>query len=281
MMDDWYFHILDIAHGAVMAILMFFIFRLLVYRKEGALRVRYLAIGLLVLAVLQTLDIFEEGSSLTTQVYEMVTLVMDGCMVLLSVLILCLFYRNRHIYPASVVFTGSATLVTIILVYLFCALLRFAEWTYPIYLIVSTVGWTLFSLAVEHITQTPAPTPLRTSVPDDTLGGFRQQLEEVMLRDNWFCNEELTRDDVCRALRTNRTTFAQKLKQAYDKTFSEYLRDMRLTEAARLLRETDMPIDQVAFSVGLKSASGFHRNFLLTYGMTPKEYRETISQRTR
>lgn len=78
-------------------------------------------------------------------------------------------------------------------------------------------------------------------------------------------------------MRTNRTTFSNKLKQAYDKTFSEYLRDLRLQEAARLLRETDMPIDQVAFSVGLKSASGFHRNFLLSYGTTPAQYREKHS----
>ena len=44
-MTDWYFHLLDIAHGVVMAVLVFFIFRLLVFRKEGALRVRYMAIG--------------------------------------------------------------------------------------------------------------------------------------------------------------------------------------------------------------------------------------------
>lgn len=35
-----------------------------------------------------------------------------------------------------------------------------------------------------------------------------------------------------------------------------------------------MPIDQIAFEVGLRSVSGFHRNFLLSYGMTPKQYRE-------
>ncbi|MBQ7672769.1 MAG: hypothetical protein IJS49_06805 [Paludibacteraceae bacterium] len=28
-MEDWYFHVLDIAHGIVMAALVFFIFRLL------------------------------------------------------------------------------------------------------------------------------------------------------------------------------------------------------------------------------------------------------------
>lgn len=273
-MNEWYFHILDTAHGIVMAVLVFFIFRLLVFRKEGALRVRWLAVGLLVLAVLQTLDLFEEGSFLQTPVYEVMSLVMDGCAMVLSVLILWLFYRNRHIYPASVTLTASGTLVAIILVYIFCAIFRFAEWTYPIYLIVSTVGWTLFCLAIERIPKTPE-VPQQPTVPVDQYSEFRKQLDEVMHHDDWFCNEELTRDEVCRAMCTNRTTFSQKLKQAYDKTFSEYQRDLRLQEAAHLLRETDLPVDQVAFSVGLKSASGFYRNFLLSYGMTPAQYRQS------
>lgn len=274
-----YFHILDTAHGIVMAVLVFFIFRLLVFRKEGALRVRFLAVGLLTLAVLQTLDLFEEGSPFRTPVYETITMFLDGLAMLLSVLFLRLLYRNRHIYPMSVVLMASGTLISIIFVFIFCAIFRFAEWTYPIYLIVSTVGWVIFCLAIEHIPNI-AKLPDQPAVPVDQYSDFRKQLDEVMHRDHLFCNEELTRDEVCRAMRTNRTTFSQKLKQAYDKTFSEYLRDLRLEKAARLLRETDMPIDQVAFSVGLKSVSGFHRNFLLSYGMTPKEYREQLSAKS-
>lgn len=60
LMNDAYFHILDIAYGVVMTVLMYFVFRLLVFRREGAVRVRYLAAGLLVLALLQTLNYFDE-----------------------------------------------------------------------------------------------------------------------------------------------------------------------------------------------------------------------------
>lgn len=275
-MSDCYFHILNTAHGIVMAALVLFIIRLLVFRKEGALRLRYLVAGLLALAVLQTLDLFEEGSPFRTPTYETLSMCLDGCAMLLSFLILRLLYRNRHIYPVSVVLTASGTLLSIIFVFIFCALFHFAEWTYPIYLIASTLGWVIFCLAIEHIPNTPH-IPEQPVVPVDQYSLFRQQLDEVMHRDNLFCNEELTREDVCRALHTNRTTFSQKLKQAYDKTFSEYLRDLRLQEGARLLRETDLPVDQVAFSVGLKSVSGFHRNFLLSYGMTPAQYREQQS----
>lgn len=59
-MNDAYFHILDIAYGVVMTVLMYFVFRLLVFRREGEVRVRYLAAGLLVLALLQMLNYFDE-----------------------------------------------------------------------------------------------------------------------------------------------------------------------------------------------------------------------------
>lgn len=275
-MNVWYMHILDTAHSIVTAILVIYIIRLLVFRNEGSLRIRYLAVGLLVLAVLQALDLFESGSPYRSSAYETVAICLDGCALLFSALILWLFYRNRHIYPSSVSLMGSGTLVAILLVYIFCAAFRFAAWTYPVYLIASTVGWILFCLAIEHIPNTSS-VPLPVSVAEDPYNAFRNELEEIIYRDQLFCNEDLTREDVCRAMRTNRTTFAQKLKQAYDKSFSEYLRDIRLHEAARLLRETDLPVDQVAFSVGLKSASGFHHNFLLSYGMTPAQYREQHS----
>lgn len=255
------------------AILVFYIIRLLIVRKEGTLRVRYLAAGLLVLAVLQTLDLFEGGSPFRTQGYETIGIFLDGFAILLSSLVLRLFYRNRHIYPVSVSLIGSGTLIAIIMVYIICVVFHFAEWTYPIYQIVTSFVWILFCMAIERIPGTP-DVPKEAVVVEDQYSDFRLQLDEVMRHDKLYCNEELTREEVCRAMRTNRTTFSIKLKQAYDKTFSEYLRDLRLQEAARLLRETNMPVDQVAFSVGLKSASGFHRNFLLTYGVTPKAYRE-------
>lgn len=277
-MNEWYFQVLDTIHSIAMALLGLFIIRLLVYRKEGTMRVRYIAVALLVLAVLQSLDLFEAGSPFRTSGYGILSMCLDGFAMVLFMLILWIFYRNRHIYPVSVVLTGSGTIIAIICVYIFCSVFRFATWTYPVYLLVSPIGWLLFCFAIERIPAVPSVSQ-QPAVSVDPYREFRQQLEEVMYRDNWFCNEELSREDVCRAMCTNRTTFSQKLKLAYDKTFSEYLRDMRLEEASRLLRETDMPIDQVAFSVGLKSPSGFHHNFLLSYGMTPAQYREQHSSK--
>lgn len=273
-MNDAYFQILDIAHGIVMAVLMYFVFRLLVFRREGAVRVRYLAAGMLVLALLQTLNYFDEESTIQSRISEIISIVVDGGSILLSVLMLWLFYRNRHIYPKRIVQVGSGILIGIMLCFVFCAAFGFAEWTYGIYLLLSTIGWISLCLTIERLQDIPDGLEKRGIPLDDPFVDFRFRLEEVMRKDRFFCNEELKREDVCRKMLTNRTTFTQNLQKAYGKSFSEYLRDMRLEEAAKQLRETDTPVDQIAFDVGLKSASGFYRNFLLSYGMTPNQYRQ-------
>ena len=95
LMNDAYFHILDIAHGVVMTVLMYFVFRLLVFRREGAVRVRYLAAGLLVLALLQTLNYFDEENEIQNRIAEIISIIVDCGSILLSILILWLFsYRN-------------------------------------------------------------------------------------------------------------------------------------------------------------------------------------------
>lgn len=53
-----------------------------------------------------------------------------------------------------------------------------------------------------------------------------------------------------------------------------FLKDLRLGEAARLLRETRMPIKQVARRIGYGDVANFHRAFQSHLSMTPARYRE-------
>lgn len=90
--------------------------------------------------------------------------------------------------------------------------------------------WTAIALLID--TAKPiSPTALAPNNP--TKNAFLQELNAVLQQDRYFCSEELSRDTVCRCMHTNRTTFSKKLQEATDMTFSEYLREMRLQEAAR------------------------------------------------
>lgn len=54
-----------------------------------------------------------------------------------------------------------------------------------------------------------------------------------------------------------------------------YIRAVRLSAAARRLRDTQDAILQIALDTGFDSHEGFLRAFARAYGLTPKQYRET------
>lgn len=64
------------------------------------------------------------------------------------------------------------------------------------------------------------------------------------------------------------------LKERYDLNFKQYLNTIRITEAKRLLRETDNQIVTLAYTVGYNNIPHFNRTFKQFEGMSPKEYRK-------
>lgn len=57
------------------------------------------------------------------------------------------------------------------------------------------------------------------------------------------------------------------------KTYKELLQKHRLEMAARLLRRSDMTIQQIIAQVGYENTSYFYRLFRAHYGQSPREYR--------
>lgn len=69
--------------------------------------------------------------------------------------------------------------------------------------------------------------------------------------------------------------FMRYFRAATGMTFVAYLTHIRLHNAARLLRETDLNIGQVADACGFSNQSYFDRQFRAEFQMTPREYRGT------
>ena len=59
-------------------------------------------------------------------------------------------------------------------------------------------------------------------------------------------------------------------------SFSEYLRNIRIEEAKKLLRNTDLKVFEIAMKVGFNDAGYFSKRFEDTVGMTPNEYRRKV-----
>jgi len=77
----------------------------------------------------------------------------------------------------------------------------------------------------------------------------------------------------------NYAYFSNLFKKNIGKGFAEYLRDVRLDKARRLLAETDHKIVEVAAMVGYESYKSFTRAFRDVMDMQPTEYRQLMRRK--
>lgn len=77
----------------------------------------------------------------------------------------------------------------------------------------------------------------------------------------------------------------QKLKAAfqhrYQQTLWDYANSVRMSEAARLLRDTDRPVAEVSAQTGYQSQAAFTAMFKKWTGMTPHQFRSQARERRR
>ena len=87
-------------------------------------------------------------------------------------------------------------------------------------------------------------------------------------------SEKLTLSDISAACFYNPSYFSRRFKAYYGKNLTTYIREKRLSEAGRLLRESDLTIAEIANAVGIRDKAQFYRDFRAEYACTPDEFRK-------
>jgi AraC-like DNA-binding protein len=88
--------------------------------------------------------------------------------------------------------------------------------------------------------------------------------------------DELTLADIAKDVDLSRERLSRLFHETLGINFSEYLIQVRLASARRLLTESDAPITEVAFESGFQSLSQFNRNFAKYERRTPREFRKSV-----
>ena len=100
---------------------------------------------------------------------------------------------------------------------------------------------------------------------------FMQKLYTVLQQN--LSNSELNLDSFCKELGLSKSNLYRKIKQITGNSPNEFVRNFRLSTAAKMLKETDMSITDVYCAVGYNSLAYFSNSFKNLYGMSPTEYK--------
>jgi AraC-like DNA-binding protein len=103
-----------------------------------------------------------------------------------------------------------------------------------------------------------------------TLEKMKQVLKYV--ENNY--REKITIADIAATVDYSESHFMRYFKETMGISFIGYLKDYRLTVAARLLASSDSSVLDIASEVGFDNLSYFNRAFKQKYGMTPRQFRE-------
>ncbi|MBI3830212.1 MAG: helix-turn-helix transcriptional regulator [Planctomycetes bacterium] len=85
--------------------------------------------------------------------------------------------------------------------------------------------------------------------------------------------EPLTLEDVAHQVFLSPNYFTSLFTAKAGLTVFDYIRDVRLTEAGRLMSQSDLNVREIAKEVGFGNRSHFARSFKKHFGCTPREYK--------
>ena len=85
-------------------------------------------------------------------------------------------------------------------------------------------------------------------------------------------NPDLTSEYLASEVGLSRVHLYRKLKELTNQSATNYIRNIRLTKAAELLRQKKCSISEVAYLVGYRTPNHFSTAFKELYGVSPSEY---------
>ncbi|MEP1954955.1 MAG: AraC family transcriptional regulator, partial [Algoriphagus sp.] len=90
--------------------------------------------------------------------------------------------------------------------------------------------------------------------------------------------EKITLQEVSSMANMSESSFSRYFKSRVNKSFSDFLGDVRISNARKLLQDEDLNISQVCFESGFPTLSNFNKQFKDRIGKTPLNYKKEYNE---
>jgi AraC-like DNA-binding protein len=104
-----------------------------------------------------------------------------------------------------------------------------------------------------------------------------EKIEKIynFVKDNF--DKKLMLEDAAKLLNMSVVSFTRLIKQGTGKSFIDFVNEIRLGYATRLLIETNKSVSEICFECGFNNISNFNRIFKKKQGSTPSEFRSSFT----
>lgn len=89
---------------------------------------------------------------------------------------------------------------------------------------------------------------------------------------------EVSLDEVAKRVSMTVPAFCRYFKKLTRKTFTEFVNEIRIAHACRLLGDEHLSISEVSFESGFNNLSHFNKQFKNITGTSPREYRKSLKK---
>jgi YesN/AraC family two-component response regulator len=117
------------------------------------------------------------------------------------------------------------------------------------------------------------------NLPEEQVGGLNEKFlnKTIKILEQNYGNETFSIEDLYLKLGISRVQLHRKLTALIRQSASSFIRNFRLQKACNQLLETDKNVSEIAYSVGFANPNYFTRAFTHEYGMSPTEFRKSIT----
>jgi len=130
----------------------------------------------------------------------------------------------------------------------------------------------LYGKQIRPLPHTDTDLPAEQSLADRS---FLTRLNDVVY--GMMGSSDLSSDMVAEKMYLSRSQLNRKVKALTGFSTSDYIRQMRLNKAKRMIASTEIPIGDIAAQCGLPDMSYFSRIFKQAFRTTPTQYRKNCT----
>ncbi|MGB3617364.1 MAG: AraC family transcriptional regulator [Catalinimonas sp.] len=115
------------------------------------------------------------------------------------------------------------------------------------------------------------------TMPGDERASNKIDLVFTYIQSNY--TRKLKIEEVADRVHMSPSAFSHYFKKRALRSFTDYVTDLRLGKAARMLHLSETPVTQIAYECGFQNVSLFNRAFKKRYHNTPLRYRKHVQTR--